>query len=128
MMYDSKNNRLDIWNEKKKQIDKRRNINHKKDGNVKFRIRPWSLWWFEVGENIGSETSCYFLKDKMTSLRPCVVISTNNFNHATYNKKVVVMPLTSKKENGKVKHFHYELKAEKYVYETTAQPQRSILS
>ena len=114
MNYDDKNNRLDSWNKKKKTIDQRININHKKDGSVKFRIPPWSLWWFEVGENIGSETSCHFSKDKLTTLRPCIVMSSNNFNHATYNKKVIVMPITSKKENGKVKHFHYELKSKDY--------------
>jgi len=113
-MYDDKNNRLDSWNDKKKQINGKININHKKDGSVKFRIQPWSLWWFEVGENIGSETSCHFSKEKLTTIRPCIVISSNNFNHATYNKKVIVMPLTSKKEKTKIKHFHYELKSEVY--------------
>ncbi len=111
-MYDDKNNRLDSWNDKKKHINGKININHKKDGSVKFRIQPWSLWWFEVGENIGSETSCHFSKEKLTTIRPCIVISSNNFNHATYNKKVIVMPLTSKKEKTKIKHFHYELKSE----------------
>lgn len=113
-MYDEKNNRLDTWNNKKKKINHRTNINHKKDGTIKFRIRPWSLWWFEVGENIGSETSCHFSKDSISTLRPYVVISSNNFNHATYNKKVIVMPITSKKDDGKVKHFHSELKADDY--------------
>ncbi|XPV69983.1 MAG: hypothetical protein ACNI25_05255 [Halarcobacter sp.] len=54
MNFEDKDNRLDSWNNKKKQINNRININHKKDGSVKFRIQPWSLWWFEVGENIGS--------------------------------------------------------------------------
>jgi|GEM_PF-2207457 len=115
MSFENKNNRLDTWNIKKKNIDKKVNINYKKDGNVKFRIRPWSMWWYEVGENIGSETGCHFSKEKLTTQRPCIVISTNNFNHATYNKKVIVMPLTSKKENKKTKHFQYELKAQNYI-------------
>ncbi len=114
MSFENKDNRLDSWNSKKKRINNRININHKKDGSVKFRIPPWSLWWFEVGENIGSETSCHFTKEKLTTLRPCIIISTNNFNHATYNKKVIVMPITSKKKNAVIKHFHYELKCENY--------------
>ena len=44
MSFEEKDNRLDSWNTKKKIIDKRININYKKDGNVKFRIRPWSIW------------------------------------------------------------------------------------
>ena len=114
MSFEDKDNRLDSWNTKKKIIDKRININYKKDGNVKFRIRPWSIWWFEVGENIGSETGCHFNKLNLTTQRPCIVISTNNFNYATYNKKVIVMPLTSVKKDKEVKHFQYKLRAEKY--------------
>jgi mRNA-degrading endonuclease toxin of MazEF toxin-antitoxin module len=110
MSFDDKNTRIDTWNNKKKIINKKIGINHKKDRSIKFRIQPWSLWWFEVGENIGTETSCHFTTKDLVTLRPCIIISTNNFNHATYNKKVIVMPITSKKDNSKVKHFHYELK------------------
>lgn len=113
--FTDKNNRLDNWNIHKKDIEKRININHKKDGSIKFRIKPWSIWWFDVGENIGTETGCHFSKEKLTTLRPCVIISTNNFNNASYNKKVMVMPFSSKKDKSKVKHFHYELKAENYI-------------
>lgn len=114
MKLDKKDIRLDIWNTKKKILAKRININYKKDGSVKFRIPPWSLWWFEVGENIGTETSCHFTNENLITIRPCIVISSNNFNHATYNKKVIVMPITSKKGNKSIKHFHYELKASDY--------------
>lgn len=114
MNLDNKNTRIDIWNNKKKIINEKISINHKKDGSIKFRIQPWSLWWFEVGENIGTETSCHFTSKELVTLRPCVIISTNNFNHATYNKKVIVMPITSKKDNSKVKHFHYELVSDNY--------------
>ena len=114
MDFTLKENRLDGWNTHKKQIEQRININHKKDGSIKFRIKPWSIWWFDVGENIGTETGCHFSKDKLTTLRPCVVISTNNFHSASYNKKVMIMPFTSKKEDTKVKHFHYELNCDNY--------------
>lgn len=60
--FTDKNNRLDNWNIHKKDIEKRININHKKDGSIKFRIKPWSIWWFDVGENIGTETGCHFSK------------------------------------------------------------------
>jgi uncharacterized protein YifN (PemK superfamily) len=109
-----KENRLNSWNNYKKSIEQRININHKKDGSVKFRIKPWSIWWFDVGENIGTGTGCHFSKDKLTTLRPCIIISTNNFNNASYNKKVMIMPLTSKKEHTRVKHFHYELDSSNY--------------
>ncbi|XOB63567.1 type II toxin-antitoxin system PemK/MazF family toxin [Campylobacterota bacterium DY0563] len=114
MNLDNKNTRIDIWNNKKKIINEKISINHKKDGSIKFRIQPLSLWWFELGKNIGTETSCHFTNKKLVTLRPYVIISTNNFNHATYNKKVIVMPITSKKDNSKVKHFHYELVSDNY--------------
>jgi mRNA-degrading endonuclease toxin of MazEF toxin-antitoxin module len=104
----------DKWNDIKKVIENKTNINFKKDGSIKFRIRPWSIWWFEVGENIGTETSCHHYNNKISTQRPCVVISTNKFINETYYKKVVILPLTSKKENSKVKHFHYELNSNKY--------------
>jgi len=109
-----KNERLEEWNNIKKNIEVRVNINYKADGQVKFRMKPWSIWWFDVGENIGTETSSHFSKEKMSSQRPCIIISTNNFHSASYNKKVMIMPLTSKKEKTKIKHFHYELEADNY--------------
>jgi len=104
----------DKWNEAKKIIENKTNINFKNDGSVKFRIRPWSIWWFEVGENIGTETSCHHYKNTISTQRPCIVISTNKFNNETYNKKVIILPLTSKKTDAKVKHFHYELLSSSY--------------
>jgi len=44
MNFDDKNTRIDTWNNKKKIINKKIGINHKKDGSIKFRIQPWSLW------------------------------------------------------------------------------------
>jgi len=109
-----KNERLQEWNSIKQAVETRVNINFRANGQVKFRMRPWSIWWFDIGENIGTETSSHFSQEKMSSLRPCVVVSTNNFHTASYNKKIMIMPLTSKKEKTKVKHFHYELKADNY--------------
>ena len=57
----------DKWNEAKKIIENKTNINFKNDGSVKFRIRPWSIWWFEVGENIGTETSCHHYKNTIST-------------------------------------------------------------
>ena len=109
-----KENRLNNWNEKKKEVQSRININFKDDNVVKFRIQPWSIWWFDIGENIGTETSCHFSQSDISYLRPCIIVSTNNFNKESYHKKVIIMPLTSVKEDAKVKHFHYKLDCNNY--------------
>lgn len=110
-----KDNRLDEWAIRKKVVEAGQHINFDSAGKIKFRIRPWSVWWFEVGENIGTETGSHFNDVKMSSKRPCVIVSNNNFIEASYNKKVVIMPLTSKKPTTVVKHFHYELSSALYV-------------
>jgi mRNA-degrading endonuclease toxin of MazEF toxin-antitoxin module len=112
--FNIKNNRLDSWNIKKKTIQNKVSLTHNKNGSVKFRIKPWSIWWFNIGENIGTETGCHFTEDKISHHRPCIIISTNNFNNGSSHKKVMIMPLTSKKENTAVRHFHYELDCNNY--------------
>jgi mRNA-degrading endonuclease toxin of MazEF toxin-antitoxin module len=110
-----KDNRLDEWAIHKKAVESQKHINIDARGRVKFRIRPWSVWWFEIGENIGTETGSHFDESRMSTKRPCVVVSNNNFIQESYNKKVVIMPLTSKKPTTLVKHFHYELSSGLYL-------------
>ncbi len=111
-----KNDRLDSWNEEKKLIENRLNINFNADKTIKYRIKPYSMWWLDIGENIGTETSghIYTNPNQISFKRPCIVVSTNNFNNTSFNSKVIIMPLTSKKPTSKVRHFHYELKASNY--------------
>lgn len=109
-----KDTRLDEWSVRKKQIDKKIAPTYNNDGTVKFRIQPWSIWWFDIGENIGTETGCHFTQSDISYLRPCIIISTNNFNNGSSHKKAIIMPLTSVKEDTKVKHFHYKLDCNNY--------------
>ncbi|WP_295022703.1 type II toxin-antitoxin system PemK/MazF family toxin [Sulfurimonas sp.] len=104
-----KDNRLNEWAVRKKAVEAQHHINFDSAGKIKFRIRPWSVWWFEIGENIGTETGSHFDPLQMSTKRPCVVVSNNNFIQESYNTKVVIMPLTSKKPTTRVKHFHFEL-------------------
>lgn len=83
-----KDTRLDEWGNRKKDINKKLAPTHKPDGTVKFRIQPYSIWWFDIGENIGTETSCHFSQNDISYLRPCIIISTNNFNNGSYQKKL----------------------------------------
>lgn len=112
-----KDNRLDNWTVEKKNVENRLNINFKPDKTIKYRIQPWSIWWFDIGENVGTETGGHVYSDpnKVSHRRPCIVISTNTFQNASFNAKVIIMPLTSKKPTTRIRHFHYELKHTNYV-------------
>jgi len=111
-----KNDRLENWTQEKKVVEGRLNINFKEEKKIKYRIQPWSVWWFDIGENVGTETGGHVYTDpeKVSHKRPCIVISTNNFQNASFNAKVVIMPLTSKKAHTKIRHFHFELDHTKY--------------
>jgi len=109
-----KDTRLEEWSSRKKTINNKIAPTHHTNGNIKFRLKPWSIWWFDVGENIGTETSCHFSEDKISYLRPCIIISTNNFNNGSSHRKAIIMPLSSVKEDTTVRHFHYPLDCNNY--------------
>lgn len=115
-----KDDRLVNWTDEKKIVENRLNINFRINVNqeteIKYRITPWSVWWFDIGENVGTETGGHVYTDpsKISHKRPCIVISTNKFHNESFNAKVVIMPLTSKKAFTKIRHFHYELNGKNY--------------
>lgn len=113
-----KNERIDNWSSEKKVVEITTNINLYSNGRRKFTIRPWSVWWFNIGENIGTETGSHFNSSNPSYIshqRPCIVISTNDFNGTfTFNQKVIIVPLTSKKPSTVIRAFHYHLNKDKY--------------
>lgn len=124
----NKNDRLNNWNDKKKNLENRRNINLRNNGKPLFTIKPWSIWWFNIGENVGTETSSHYDPSDITYIshkRPCLIISTRTFNGTgSFNKKVIVMPLTSLKPTTRIRPFHYKLEHVKYGNCTNLQTKR----
>lgn len=100
-----KNECLDIWNNKKKQIEKM-------DTTIIPRQRD--VYWVEFGENIGNELSDNIEED---TIHPGVVMSKNSYNKS---ETVLIAPLSSLSnrglENKSLLRCHYKLKAEKYNY------------
>lgn len=55
------------WTDEKKIVENRLNINFRINVNqetkIKYRITPWSVWWFDIGENVGTETGGHVYTD-----------------------------------------------------------------
>lgn len=108
--------RFNTWNKQKQELHlKKQRINRDKKGNIGFGIKTWSMWWFYSGQNIGDEHGAHIDDDgKMGLMRPCIVISQPKQLKETSNNKVIIIPLTSKKETQVIRPFYVELKAKMY--------------
>lgn len=119
-MRDLVNKRLDDWNEKKKEITNKNNpVN--KDGMNKllFDIKPWTIWWFEAGENVGMEIGTHVdANDSYLFSRPCIVISKVKTQLDSNHSLVTVLPMSTKSEGiGIHKKYLHKLEASNYPRE-----------
>ena len=61
-------------------------------------IKQGDIYYFDLCGAIGSEQQ---------GIRPCLIVSNNNIN--TYSNVVVVVPLTTKKNDNYVQHYSLEI-------------------
>lgn len=91
------NTRLDDWNIKKKEISHKIPTNKHDNSTVKFDIKPWTIWWYQAGENIGLEAGSHVNADGSYSFfRPCIVVSHQTCLDKTNGSIVIVIPLGTK--------------------------------
>lgn len=116
-MKQSTNKRLDDWNEKKKEITHKTHPVNKTDVNkVIFDIKPWTIWWFEAGENIGREIGTHLNNDDTYFFkRPCIVVSKMKAQHDSDHSIVTILPMSTKSEGiGIHKKYIHKLNAIEY--------------
>ncbi|MFW2585557.1 type II toxin-antitoxin system PemK/MazF family toxin [Aliarcobacter butzleri] len=116
-MKDSINARLEAWHIKKKEItNKTHPVNKYPNQRIIFDIKPWTLWWFEAGENIGKEIGSHVNEDNSYFFnRPCIIISTIKSLKDTDDSIVTILPMSTKSSGiGIHKHYVYKLEKEKY--------------
>lgn len=110
-------NRFDEWNAKKKLISRKKPVNKNDTNKVIFDIMPWTIWWFEAGENVGHELGTHIDHNANTYRfnRPCLVISKLKSLKDTDDSVVTVIPLSTKSEGiGIHKKYVHLLEATKY--------------
>lgn len=115
---DAINTRLDSWHLKKKEIiHKPYPINKNSMQQVVFDIKPWTLWWFESGENIGREIGSHVNDDNTFFFsRPCIIISNVKSLKDTDNNIVTILPMSTKSQGiGINKSYIHKLEKEKYT-------------
>lgn len=111
------NKRLDEWHIKKKEITHKNNPVNKYDNQkVIFDIMPWTLWWYNAGENIGRELGSHVNKDDSFFFnRPCIVISKLKSLKDSDHTLVTILPMSTKSEGiGINKNYVHKLEKEKY--------------
>lgn len=116
-MVDEQNQRLDQWNEIKKVVNqKKETVNKDEVGKVKFDIKPWTIWWFEAGENVGRELGSHLNIDNTCNFRrPCIVISNSKSLADTDHNIITILPMSSKSSELSInKKFIHKLEALKY--------------
>lgn len=109
--------RFDEWNNKKKTISKKKPVNKDDRNKVILDVMPWTIWWFEAGENIGYELGTHVDHHHNTYKfnRPCIVISKLKSLKDTDDSVVTVLPMSTKSEGvGIHKKYVHLLEAEKY--------------
>ncbi len=111
------NNRLDSWNIEKKQIThKKETVNKTAVGKVKFDIKPWTIWWFEAGENVGREIGSHVNSDESFNFkRPCIVISKFKSLEDTDHNIITILPMSTKSDGlGIYKKYIHKLESKDY--------------
>lgn len=114
------NNRIDVWSTKKKEITNKNNPVNKNSVNKKVMdIMPWTIWWFEAGENVGIETGAHVNSDDSFFFnRPCIVVSKLKSQHDSDYSLVTILPMSTKSEGiGVHKKYIHKLEATKYPKE-----------
>ncbi|QNK85945.1 type II toxin-antitoxin system PemK/MazF family toxin [Aliarcobacter cryaerophilus] len=110
--------RLNDWNKEKKEIvHKKETVNKTEVGKVKFKIMPWTIWWFAVGENIGRELGSHVngANDEFSFYRPCIVISKLKSLEDTDHNIITILPMSTKSDGiGIHKKFIHKLESSKY--------------
>lgn len=116
-MKDDINNRLDSWNIEKKDIThKNETVNKTSLGKVKFDIKPWTIWWFEAGENIGRELGSHVnCGESFNFRRPCIVVSKLKTLEDTDHNIITVLPMSTKSDGlGIHKKYIHKLESRNY--------------
>ena len=111
------NARLNSWHREKKEIvHKPHPVNKKPTQEKLFDIKPWTIWWYDSGENVGFETGSHVNADGSFFFnRPCIVISKINTQLESDHCLVTILPMSSQRErNIRNKRYLHMLKAENY--------------
>lgn len=113
MDYSQKQNRLDIWNNKKKQlaVEAMSNMNIRSNDYVP---RQRDVYWVFFGENIGHEITDSITQNSIKR-HPGVVVSSDLYNQ---NGMVVIAPLTSGpvRQGKHLLDCQYLIKSNKYQF------------
>lgn len=114
---DAINVRIHEWTEKKKELIHLNNPVNKNSMNIKIMdIMPWTIWWFNAGENIGREAGAHVnANDTFFFNRPCIVVSKLKTQHDSDHTLVTILPMSSKSEGISLdKTFIHKLNKEDY--------------
>lgn len=120
ILKDIKNNidkRLDSWNIEKKAIThKKETVNKTALGKIKFDIKPWTIWWFEAGENVGRELGSHVNSDDSFNFRrPCIIVSKLKSLEDSDHSLITILPMSTKSEGlGIYKKYIHKLESKTY--------------
>jgi mRNA-degrading endonuclease toxin of MazEF toxin-antitoxin module len=116
-LINEQNERLDQWNNIKKVVNqKKETVNKSIVGKVKFDIMPWTIWWFEAGENVGRELGSHTdINNNYNFRRPCLVISKLKSLEDTDHNIITILPMSTKSDGlGIHKKFIHKLEEKNY--------------
>jgi mRNA-degrading endonuclease toxin of MazEF toxin-antitoxin module len=111
------NKRLDKWHIRKKEITHKNNPVNKHDNQkVIFDIKPWTIWWYEAGENVGRELGSHVNDDDTFFFnRPCIVVSKVQSLVDSDHTLLTILPMSTKSEGiGIHKKYIHKIDADKY--------------